>query len=92
MSKRLLKGKVVSVKMKDTVVVAVTRLKLHPKYKKTIKLTKKYKAHYTGGNINYGDKVIIEESRPISRTKKWVIKAVEKGSKREVADGGLENG
>lgn len=74
MPKRVLKGKVVSVKMVNTVVVAVTNIKAHPKYKKRLKLTKKYKVHYTGGKLNVGDNVLIEESKPISKEKKWIIK------------------
>ncbi|MEK7500960.1 MAG: 30S ribosomal protein S17 [Patescibacteria group bacterium] len=78
MSKRILKGEVISTKTKDTVVVAVTRLKTHPKYRKIVKVTKKYQAHYTGGDVGVGDKVLIEEARPISKTKKWVIKEIKR--------------
>ena len=60
-------------KMKNTVVVAVTSLKSHPKYKKIIKVTTKYKAHYEGTDIKAGDTVLIAESRPISKDKKWVV-------------------
>ena len=73
MPKRIMKGKVTSVKMKNTVVVAVTFLKAHPKYKKVIKVTHKYKAHYEGADIKAGDTVLIAESRPISKDKKWVV-------------------
>ena len=73
MSKRILKGEVVSTKTKDTVVVVITRLKTHPKYRKVVKVTKKYQAHYTGGDVVAGDKVWIEESKPVSKTKKWKL-------------------
>lgn len=78
MTKKTLKGTVVSVKMSKTVVVAVTNLKLHEKYKRRYKSTNRYKAHYEGAELAVGDKVIIQESRPISKDKRWrVIKTAE---------------
>ncbi|OGZ34181.1 MAG: 30S ribosomal protein S17 [Candidatus Portnoybacteria bacterium RBG_19FT_COMBO_36_7] len=68
-----LKGVVISDKMQKTVVVAVTRLKKHPKYKKQYKLTTRYKAHDEEGQYHAGDKVIIQETRPFSKDKKWRI-------------------
>jgi small subunit ribosomal protein S17 len=68
-----LKGVVVSDKMQKTVVVAVTRLKLHPKYKKQYKLTTKYKVHDEKGEFHIGDKVIIAECRPLSKDKRWRV-------------------
>ena len=76
MSKRILKGRVVSHKMKKTAVVEVTSLKTHPKYRKKIKSTKKYKAHHEDLVLNVGDEVTIEESRPISKDKHWAIKEI----------------
>ena len=76
MSKRILRGRVVSVKMKKTAVVEVTFLKTHPKYAKKIKSTKKYKAHHEDLALGVGDVVTIEESRPISKDKHWVVKEV----------------
>lgn len=76
MSKRILTGKIVSNKMQKTVVVAVTSIKAHPKYKKRFKSTKKYQAHYEGTALNIGDTVMIEESKPISKNKNWVLKEV----------------
>ena len=73
MSKKQLQGIVVSNKMKKTVVVAVERIKKHPKYKKRYKVFKKYKAHTEKENCKVGDKVIIEECRPISKDKKWRV-------------------
>ena len=77
MAKRQLTGKIVSNKMQKTVVVQVERIKEHVKYKRRYKVRKKYKAHYEGGEFKIGDKVVIEECRPISKDKKWrVIKKV----------------
>ena len=73
-SKRTLTGVVVSLKMAKTVVVAVTRLKMHPKYKKQYKVTKKFKAHNESGQFALGDRVTIVESKPISKDKHWIVK------------------
>ncbi|GBD33861.1 30S ribosomal protein S17 [bacterium HR34] len=73
MPKKELIGEVVSTKMQKTLVVKVARVKVHPKYKKRIVVHKKYKAHYEEGNFKEGDKVLIRESRPISKDKKWVV-------------------
>jgi small subunit ribosomal protein S17 len=64
---------VVSDKMTKTVVVSVTRLKKHPKYKKYFKVTKKFKAHDENKEYHIGDRVLIEETRPISKEKRWVV-------------------
>lgn len=71
--KRVLKGVVVSSKMKDTVVVAVKNFKKHPQYGKYVSITKKYKAHDAGNTKAVGDKVEIVECRPISKTKHFMI-------------------
>jgi len=71
--KRILKGTIVSDKMQKTVVVAVTRLKKHPKYKKYYKVTKRFKAHDEAGAYHTGDKVIMREGKPMSKEKRWVI-------------------
>ncbi len=71
--KRQMQGTVVSDKMQKTAVVLVTRFKEHPKYKKRMKLQKKYKVHDENKEYKIGDKVIIEETRPISRDKKWKV-------------------
>ena len=68
-----LRGVVVSDKMQKTVVVAVTRLKMDLKYKKQYKLTTKYKAHDEKGEYHTGDKVIIQQTRPLSKDKKWRV-------------------
>ena len=70
---RKLQGTVVSDKMTKTVVVAVTRLKKHPKYLKYYKVTKRFKAHDEEGKYHTGDKVTIEETRPISKDKRWMV-------------------
>jgi len=77
MPKKQLQGIVVSDKMQKTVVVEVERLKEHPKYKRRYKVRKKYKAHDEKREYKIGDKVIIEECRPISKDKRWrVIKKI----------------
>jgi len=73
-------GRVVSNKMEKTVVVAVDRLKPHPLYKKTIRVTKKFHAHDEENVCKIGDVVRIGETRPLSKTKRWeVIEIVTKG-------------
>ncbi len=71
--RRLLKGVVISDKVKNMVVVAVDQTKINTKYKKRYKFTKKYHAHCIGNNYKEGDVVIIKESKPISKTKKWKV-------------------
>ncbi|MEK7151127.1 MAG: 30S ribosomal protein S17 [Patescibacteria group bacterium] len=70
---RTLKGVVVSDKMQKTVVISITRLKKHPKYKKYYKVTNKFKAHDEKGEYHVGDKVFIQETRPISKDKRWKV-------------------
>jgi small subunit ribosomal protein S17 len=70
---RMLKGTVVSDKMTKTVVVEITRLHKHEKYKKFIKITSRYKAHDENGEYHVGDKVVIKETRPISKDKRWIV-------------------
>ncbi len=71
--KRKIVGSVVSDKMNKTVVISITRLKKHPKYKKYFKVTKRIKAHDENNDYRIGDKVIIEESRPLSKEKRWRV-------------------
>jgi small subunit ribosomal protein S17 len=66
-------GQVVSDKMDKTVVVAVETPKRHPLYKKTMKRVVKYKAHDEKNKCRTGDKVIIVETRPLSREKRWRV-------------------
>ncbi|MFH0804375.1 MAG: 30S ribosomal protein S17 [Candidatus Zambryskibacteria bacterium] len=70
---KILRGIVVSDKMKDTCVVSVVRFIKHKKYKKYYKVSKKYKAHDAGNTKKIGDKVSIKESRPISKDKHFVV-------------------
>jgi small subunit ribosomal protein S17 len=73
-------GVVVSNKMQKTVVVAVENLVKHGMYQKYIKRTSKFLAHADNA-LNVGDRVIIEESRPLSKRKRWAVREViEKGS------------
>ena len=74
MTKRILHGVVVSDKCDKTVVVKVERKFRHPLYQKTIKTYKKYSAHDETNQCKENDIVRIEESRPISKTKKWKVK------------------
>ena len=71
--RRRMVGQVVSNKMDKTAVVAVETIKQHPLYRKTIRTTKRYKAHDENNEAQIGDVVRIEESRPLSREKRWVI-------------------
>lgn len=81
MPKKVYTGTVVKDLMDKTVTVAVSELTQHPLYKKTIKRTKKLKAHDERNLCKKGDQVTVEESRPISKTKNWVvIKRVEQGA------------
>jgi small subunit ribosomal protein S17 len=73
MSKRRLIGTVDKAKMTKTVVVRVTSVKVHPKYHKRFQVTKRYPAHNELEGIVAGDRVEIEESKPISKTVNWVV-------------------
>ncbi len=70
---KTLDGVVVSDKMDKTIVVLVSRFVMHPKYKKYLKKSKKYKAHDEGNTYKVGDKVTIIETRPISRDKHFKV-------------------
>jgi small subunit ribosomal protein S17 len=73
MPKRVLQGVVVSDKNDKTVVVEVERRYTHPLLRKTVRRSKKYHAHDEGNTFKVGDIVRIEESRPISKNKRWVV-------------------
>lgn len=66
-------GLVVSDKMDKTVVVAVESRTAHPKYGKIVVRTKRYKAHDEENKCKEGDRVRIQETRPLSRTKRWAV-------------------
>jgi small subunit ribosomal protein S17 len=69
-------GVVVSNKMQKTVVVAVENLVKHGMYQKYIKRTNKFLAHNERPDLNIGDRVVIEETRPLSKRKRWNVKEV----------------
>lgn len=73
MPKRRLTGIVISDKMQKTVVVKVELIRKKEKYKKRYKYHKKYKAHDEKEGYKTGDRVVIEECRPISREKSWMV-------------------
>jgi small subunit ribosomal protein S17 len=73
MPKRVLEGVVVSDKQNKTVTVLVERRFTHPLFKKTVRRSKKYHAHDEDNKCKVGDQVRIEESRPLSKTKNWVV-------------------
>ena len=73
MPKRVLQGVVVSDKNTKTVVVEVERRYTHPLFKKTVRRSKKYKAHDEGNICKVGDVVSIEETKPISKDKTWIV-------------------
>ena len=70
---KTLAGTVVSTKMKDTIVVEVNRFVQHPKYRKYLKHTSRFKAHDAGNTKKEGEKVTIVECRPLSRDKKFKV-------------------
>jgi len=75
-SERTKIGIVVSTKMQKTVVVAVENLVKHKMYQKYVKRTSKFLAHAEKNDINVGDRVVIEESRPLSKRKRWNVREV----------------
>ncbi len=74
--RRTLTGRVVSDKMDKTVTVLVERLVKHPLYGKMVRKSKKYHAHDESNQYAEGDVVVIEETRPLSKTKTWVVKSL----------------
>jgi small subunit ribosomal protein S17 len=75
MPKRILQGQVVSDKQDKTIVVRVERRVMHPVYKKFVTRSKKYAAHDEANHFKVGDTVRIQECRPISKNKCWVVLA-----------------
>lgn len=75
-NRKRLQGVVVRNSMQKTVVVEVKRTTIHPLYKKVIRTTKTYKVHDESNEIPVGAMVKIVESRPISKTKRWVVEEV----------------
>jgi small subunit ribosomal protein S17 len=70
---KTLTGIIVSDKMQKTAVVEVLRLKKHPKYKKYYKVSRNFKAHNPENQFHTGDKVVIKETKPMSKDKRWII-------------------
>jgi small subunit ribosomal protein S17 len=78
-------GRVISDKMDKTVVVSVERLRRHPIYKRVVRLSSKFKAHDEENAAHVGDTVRIEESRPLSRDKRWrLVEIVSRGTEEEL--------
>lgn len=79
--RKTLVGTVVSDKMEKTIVVEVERLTMDPRFKKFVRRRKRYKAHDEKGQCRVGDKVMIVESRPLSKEKRWrLLKVIEKAA------------
>lgn len=76
MPKKILKGRVVSDKMDKTIVVAIENKRLHPRYKKLVLKTRRFKAHDESNQCKTGDLVEIIEHTPMSKTKRWLLKEV----------------
>lgn len=70
---RIKKGVVVSDKMDKTIIIEVTKLKKHKKYKKYYKVSKRFKVHDEENKFHVGDKVTVQETRPISKDKRWTV-------------------
>ena len=75
-NKKTMIGLVASDKMSQTVVVEVTRREMHPVYQKYIKRRKRYQAHDEENSCRPGDRVLIEECRPLSARKRWRVKQI----------------
>src|SRR5215831_8032563 len=83
-------GRVVSDRMDKTIVVSVERLARHRLYKRVIRLTTKFKAHDEANEAHIGDTVLIEESRPLSATKRWrLVRIVARAGEHGLAGGEL---
>lgn len=86
MGRRRLVGKVVSDRMASTVVVEVTRLVRHPIYQRVIRRAKRFKVHDTGLRPRVGDEVRMEETRPISKGKRWRVIEIVRRAPEAVGD------
>jgi small subunit ribosomal protein S17 len=82
-NQRQLTGRVVSDKMDKTVTVLVERQVMHPVIGKVVSRTKKYHAHNEGNDAKVGDKVVIEECRPLAKTKAWTVARVAERARPE---------
>ncbi|MDP2705822.1 MAG: 30S ribosomal protein S17 [bacterium] len=84
--KRKLTGIVVSDRMQKTRVVSVTRMKKHPLYHKYYKVTARFKIHDENNESRTGDQVIIEETRPMSKGKRWGLSEILKKKEAAIAE------
>jgi small subunit ribosomal protein S17 len=73
MASRILAGKVVAMKQDKTIIVEVARVKTHPLYFKKYKMSQRYPTHYEGEGVSLGDMVLIQQTRPISKTKRFTF-------------------
>ena len=74
--RKIREGVVVSDAMQKTRVVKIERVYRHPRYQRVIRMSKKLKAHDEGNQSHVGDRVIIEETRPLSKEKRWRIRSI----------------
>jgi small subunit ribosomal protein S17 len=81
--KRKLEGVVVSDKMQKTVVVKIERFKRHPLYHKVMRVSKRFKAHDENNECKVGDVVIIKQTRPLSKEKRWKVVQIVKRAQQE---------
>ena len=89
--RRRLTGMVVRDKVDKTVVVEVTRTTIHPLYRKVMRVTSRYMVHDEDNHARVGDKVVIVESRPVSKRKRWMLEKVVSGaSGTALSEVGLE--
>ena len=86
-----MQGMIVSHKMQKTAVVRVDALKLHSRYKKYYRSSKKFKAHDEGEEYQAGDLVLIRETRPLSKEKRWKIVGLIKRAETEMIGEEIKN-
>ena len=84
-NKKVREGVVVSTKMQKTVTIMVERTFPHPRYKKVIRRGKKYYAHHEKGDLEVGSRVRIQETRPLSKLKRWIVVDVLPKSDKELS-------
>lgn len=73
---KTLQGKVIGLNTEQTAKVEVSRLWKHPMYQKSVSRSKRYACHYTDMKLRIGDEVVIQETKPISKTKRFIVKEV----------------
>jgi small subunit ribosomal protein S17 len=86
-------GRVISAKMQKTVVVAVDRFEMHPVYRKAVRRITKLYAHDPKSECKPGDVVLLQQVRPLSKSKRWLVKqVVAKASVAQIGEAGEEAG